>query len=191
MMSTLSSEACVLRWLIRSYVARNLHAKNMNIPASLIDDGNPLTFGERSVSPGKLKEAFNNAVDMFTHHHGSAVQSLVDALPATVSAIEECVMEANRSVLSYGDVTWGRMVAVAAFINAIALRYVENEMDGVIVPLIEHTATLTDQKLAVFIRENGSWPVFEHTFKTKQRSWLYSRLTAVANYVRSFAQEYH
>ena len=69
-------------------------------------------------------------------------------------------MQVNRHVLLLGDVSWGRMVAIAAFILKFALRCVLHEVGEAVVPVIDHTAVHVDEKLAQYVRENGGWTTF-------------------------------
>jgi hypothetical protein len=185
-LSTLSCEAYIVRCLIRNYIMSKLRINSLIIPASLLTD---IHGGDNVAPQDELKEAFANAVDMFTRDNGTALTLLVETLPATVSTIEGCVVESVQDVLTYGAVTWGSMVAVTAFVNLVALRCVRNEMGHVLVPVIDHIAVLADQKLTTFIRDNGSWPAFEYVFKTTintKRNWMYSGLLAAVNFIKAY-----
>jgi hypothetical protein len=186
-MSILSREASMMRWAMRNYVVSKLRLHNVVVPVNLIN----VTKLAVDEDQTKLNEALIVAVDAFVSMYGTAIQSIVEALPPTVSAIEEHVMDVNRDVLTYGDVTWGRMVAVTAFINAVALRCAQREMAEVVVPLIDHVSILAEQKMATFIRENGNWQTFEYVFavkdeekKKKERGWMYKRLAAIGNFLK-------
>ena len=117
--------------------------------------------------------------------NGNALELRVGAIPSTVSAVDECVMEVIRNVLLHGVVHWGTMVAVTAFVMMVALRCVHREVVEVVAPLTDHMALLADEKLALFIRENGGWTVFAHAMQKKECSWMYSTISAVASYMWS------
>jgi hypothetical protein len=121
-------------------------------------------------------------VGQFVADNSTELQSVTDTLPTTVFSIEECVMEVIHNVLVHGDVTWGSMVAVLAFVGRVALRCVRNEVVEVVAPLIDHSALLAEQKLSYYIRENGSWSVFATAFENlnekKKHGWLYNAITS-------------
>jgi hypothetical protein len=172
----LTAESCVLRCLLRKYVALKLRENGLCIPNHL------LTADGKHVVSHDLEDAFNRAIDMFADENSTALRNMVNDLPATVSTIDECILEAIRNVLTYGDVSWGRMVAVSALIMEVALRCVRNEMPEATVLLIGYTSLLADEKLAFFIRENGGWPAFTHAFH-KKHSWLYSCVRTFARMI--------
>jgi hypothetical protein len=188
-MSILSREAGMMRWAMRNYVVSKLRLHNVVVPVNLINVTKLALDDEQT----KLNEALIVAVDLFDSMYGIPMQSIMEPLPSTVPAIVELVMEANRDALTYGDVTWGRMVAVTALINAVALRSVRREMGEVVVPLIDHASILAEQKLVTFVRENGNWQAFEYVFavkeeeeqkKKKEHGWLYKRLAAIGNFLK-------
>jgi hypothetical protein len=183
-LSNLSEEAYVFRWLVRKYVVTKLQENRLSVPTSLLADDGPQTplQGHDRTWHDNLSEAFIHVVDQFVADNSTELQSVTDTLPTTVFSIEDCVMEVIRNVLVYGDVTWGRMVAVAAFVGRVALRCVRNEVVEVVAPLIDHSALLAEQKLSYYIRENGSWPgfaaAFENINKKKKHGWIYNVITS-------------
>ena len=83
-------------------------------------------------------------------------------------------MQVNRHVLLLGDVSWGRMVAITAFIMKFALRCVLHEVGEAVVPVIDHAAVHVDEKLAHYVLENGGWTTFALAFKStkEEGGWV-------------------
>jgi hypothetical protein len=182
--ANLSEEARVFRWLVRNYVACKLRESLMSVPASLQKDEGYETAlpGHDATCQSNLSDAFTQVVDQFVAGSSSELCSMTAALPATRFSVEECVMRVIYNVLVYGDVTWGRMVAVAAFIAKVALRCVQNEVVDVVAPLIDHSPLLAEYKLSHYVRQNGSWSRFATAFqniKKKKHSWLYNVITSL------------
>jgi hypothetical protein len=184
LISGLSEEAYVFRWLLRNYVTCKLRESFMSVPASLQVDKGPrmALLGHDTNWQGNLNDVFVSAVDRFVADNNSELCNVTDTLPASTFSIEGCVMEVIRNVLVYGDVTWGRMVAVAAFISKVALRCVQNEVVEIVAPLIDHSALLAEHKLSHYIRQNGSWSGFATAFQNikRKRSWLYDAISTLA-----------
>jgi hypothetical protein len=101
-----------------------------------------------------LQEAFYRCVDKFISGDDEALQTLADGLPPTSWTLSECIVEVNRNVLLLVDVSYGRMVAIAAFLTEVSVRCVQNELSEAIVPLIDQAAVQVNEKLAQFILEN-------------------------------------
>jgi hypothetical protein len=166
----LSSEARVLRWLIGNYIAKRLWQQNLRVPDKLVND-EPLALMHGS----DLLAAFGRALDMFIEDNDSTLDALIRKMPQTKADIRECIMEVNRESLTYGDVTWSRMVAVVALLTKFAPGCIHYEMPELLVQLAEHAAALSDEHLAQFIRENGGWAVFVLAFPKKRavgNGWL-------------------
>ena len=168
--TVLSSEARVLRWLIGHYVANRLWQNKLRIPDKLVND-EPLAL----VYGPDLPDAFTRALDMFIEGNDSSLDALILKLPQIKADIQECIIEVNREGLTYGDITWGRMVAVAALLAKLAPRCIHCEMPELVVQLVEHVASLSDEHLARFIRDNGGWYTFARAFPKKperDRGWF-------------------
>ena len=136
LVSTLTSEAQTFRWLVRTYVAAKVQEYKLSLPLDLRVVDQEIAFdGKGYATEDDLKEAFFRAVDMFVDDNGARLQMLLDMLPTTMRTTEECVMQVNRNVLMLGDVSWGRMVAIAAFVMKFALRCVLHEMGEAVVPV--------------------------------------------------------
>ena len=170
LISGLSSEARTFRWLVRSFVVAKLHEESLSLPAGLLINDQQVTVDDQElVSKQDLQEAFYRCVSKFINDNEQSLQTLVDGLPPTKWTIDECIMEVNRNVLLLGDMSWGRMVATAAFLTKVSICCIKNELSEAIVPLIDQAALLVNEKLAAYIRENGAWAVFAQVFKSPKK----------------------
>jgi hypothetical protein len=181
--SSLSEEAHVFRWLVRKYVAGKLRESFMTVPTCLqVDEGSQQALLRHDATwQCNLSDVFIYVVDKFVADNSAELHNVTDTLPTTKFSIEECVMEVIYNVLVYGDVTWGRMIAVAAFIAKVALRCMQNEVVDVVASLIDHSALLVEHKLAHYIRQNGSWSAFATAFeniKKKKHGWFRNLITS-------------
>ena len=189
----LSSEARTFRWLVRGFVAAKLQEDGLSPPASLLTQDQQVTVDDQElVSKQDLQEAFYRCVNKFISDNDGTLQTLVDGLPPTSWTIGECIVEVNRNVLLIGDVSWGRMVAIAAFLTKVSAHCIKNELGEAIVPLIDQAALQVNEKLAAYIRENGGWAVLALAFKCpkKQGSWAKKALSAVSVIFAVYEQLY-
>jgi hypothetical protein len=178
----LSIEARTFRWLVRDYVAAKLREDGLSPPTNLLMCDQQVTVEDQElISKQDLQEAFYRFVNKFISDNDATLQALVDGLPPTSWTINECIVEVNRNVLLLGDVSWGRMVAIAAFLTKVSVRCIKNELSEAIVPLIDQAALQVNEKLAVYVRENGGWAAFALAFKCpKKGSWASKALKAVS-----------
>jgi hypothetical protein len=178
----LSIEALTFRWLVRDYVAAKLQDDGLSPPTNLLMRDQQVTVEDQElISKQDLQEAFYRCVNKFISDNDATLQALVDGLPPTSWTISECIVEVNRNVLLLGDVSWGRMVAIAAFLTKVSVRCIKNELSEAIVPLIDQAALQVNEKLAVYVRENGGWAAFALAFKCpKKGSWASKALKAVS-----------
>jgi hypothetical protein len=188
----LSSEARTFRWLVLGFVAAKLQEDGLSLPTSLLVHDQQVTVEDQElVSKHDLQEAFYRCVSKFIGDNDAALQELVDSLPPTSWTISECIMEVNRNVLLLGDVSWGRMVAIAAFLTKVSARCIKNELNEAIVPLIDQAALQVNEKLAAYIRENGGWAAFALAFKCpKKGSWANKALKVVSVIFTVYEQLY-
>jgi hypothetical protein len=179
----LSGEARTFRWLVRGFVAAKLREERLSLPTGLLLDDQQVTVDDQElVSREDLQEAFYRCVDKFLKDNGATLRALVDGLPPTNWTITECIMEVNRNVLLLGDVSWGRMVAIAAFLTKVSASCERNELSEAIIPLIDQAALLVNDKLAQFVRDNGGGAAFALAFNCpkEQGSWAKKALKAVS-----------
>jgi hypothetical protein len=182
LISTLSSEARTFRWLLRGFVVSKIHEGGLSLPAGLLTQDQQVTVDDQKlVSEEDLQEAFYRCVSKFIDDNDQTLQTLVDGLPPTQWTIGECIMEVSRNVLLLGDVSWGRLVAIAAFLTKVSVRCIKNELNEAIVPLIDQAALQVNEKLAAYIRDNGGWAAFALAFKCpKAGGWAKKALKAVS-----------
>jgi hypothetical protein len=180
--SSLSSEARTFRWLVRGFVAAKIQEDGLSLPTSLlVHDQQVIVEDQELVSKQDLEEAFYRCVNKFISDNDATLQALVDGLPPTSWTISECIVEVNRNVLLLGDVSWGRMVAIAAFLTKVSVRCIMNELNEAIVPLIDQAALQVNEKLAAYIRDNGGWAAFALAFKCpKAGGWAKKALKAAS-----------
>jgi hypothetical protein len=170
LISNLSSEARTFRWLVRGFVATKLKEAELSPPTALESWDQQVTVDDQElVSKEDLKEAFYRSVSKFINDYEQTLETLVEGLPPTKWTIGECIMEVNRNVLVLGDVSWGRMVAIAAFLTKVSIRCIKNELSEAIVPLIDQAALQVNEKLAAYIRDNGGWAAFALAFKSQKK----------------------
>jgi hypothetical protein len=182
--SVMPREARSFRWLVRDYVATRLKAEGFAVPTSLLMvDQLVVEDGLRLVTRYDQKGSCFRCVDNFVSDSGRTLQHLVDSLPATKRSIKECITEVNRNVLLIGNVSWGRMVAVAGLITMVPFRCAKNEIGGVISLLIDQATLNVHESQTDFIRDNGGWSAFALAFgrkKEKEGGWLHNAFVAVA-----------
>jgi len=179
----LSNEARTFRWLLRGFVAAKLQEEGLSPPTSLLIQDQQVTVDDQEhVSKDDLQEVFYQCVSKFIQQNEQSLQSLVDGLSPTKWTVTECIMEVNRNVLLIGDVSWGRMVAIAAFLMKVSVCCIKNELIEAVIPLIDQAALLVNEKLAAYIRNNGGWAAFALAFKPpkKEGSWAKKALKAVS-----------
>jgi hypothetical protein len=191
----LSIEARTFRWLVRGFVAAKLREDGLSPPVSLLMQDQQVTVDDQElVSKQDLQEAFYRCVNKFISDNDGTLQTLVDGLPPTSWTIGECIVEVNRNVLLLGDVSWGRMVAIAAFLAKVSVRCINKELSEAIVPLIDQAALQVNEKLAAYIRDNGGWTAFALAFKSpspkKEGSWAKKALSAVSVIFAVYEQLY-
>jgi hypothetical protein len=144
------------------------------------------------VSKQDLQVAFYRCVSKFTGDNDQTLQTLIHGLPPTKWTVGECIMEANRNVLLSADVSWGRMVATAAFLTKMSIRRVKNELSEAIVTQSDQAALQVNEKLAAYILDNGGWAAFALAFKCAKKGigWAKKALEAVSLTFAAYEQRH-
>lgn len=172
----LSREARTLAKLLRLHVAQVLTRHNLRVPTALASEltssqtaaekeaaNNLLSSGAHeeaaasTITFEKLRTSFDRLVSRFNNKYRSDVQRFVAQIEITLASIELNVVGIVQEIFSDDVVTWGRVVALAGFITSIALECSRAELLQVIEPLIEHTASISEERVTPFVRENGGW----------------------------------